>query len=241
MNKIFFKVIVLWAAMASALSLSAQLAGGLRIDWSTLDGGAGTCAGGGFAVSGTIGQPDVGTLRSGSYTFIGGFWAGQISPNNPRTDSDRDGIPDEWERSHGLNPGDPNDARLDSDGDGMTDLEEYVANTHPLDPQSYFVLTVSGVGPSPMISWISNPDRLYRIWMRDSVDPNTPWLDSGFGIIQPVAGVGPSPMRAEFGVGPSPMYRLFGVGPSPLREVSGVGPSPMRIIRIEVMLPPAGR
>lgn len=51
-------------------------------DWSTLDGGGGTStsADGRFAVSGTAGQPDAGTLRdSGTdgahFTLHGGFWS----------------------------------------------------------------------------------------------------------------------------------------------------------------------
>ncbi len=45
------------------------------IDWFTIDGGGGaTSAGGGFAVSGTIGQADAGRLSGGNYTLDGGFW-----------------------------------------------------------------------------------------------------------------------------------------------------------------------
>ena len=38
--------------------------------------GGGMSTGGVFAVSGTIGQPDAGTLNGGSYTVQGGFWGG---------------------------------------------------------------------------------------------------------------------------------------------------------------------
>lgn len=44
------------------------------IDWFTVDGGGGTSTGGVFAVSGTIGQPDAGTMSGGTYTLQGGFW-----------------------------------------------------------------------------------------------------------------------------------------------------------------------
>ncbi len=46
-------------------------------------------------------------------------------------DSDGDGMPDEWERRHGLNPNDPGDAAQDTDGDGYTNLEEYLNGTDP--------------------------------------------------------------------------------------------------------------
>lgn len=44
------------------------------VDWHTMDGGGGTSAGGAYAVSGTIGQPDAGVLSGGDYTLAGGFW-----------------------------------------------------------------------------------------------------------------------------------------------------------------------
>lgn len=48
-------------------------------------------------------------------------------------DADGDGLPDEWEARHGLNPGDAGDANADSDGDGFTNLEEFLAKTDPSD------------------------------------------------------------------------------------------------------------
>jgi hypothetical protein len=41
-------------------------------------------------------------------------------------DTDHDGIPDEWERAHGLNPADPADGNRATGGDGYTNLERYL-------------------------------------------------------------------------------------------------------------------
>ena len=47
---------------------------------------------------------------------------------NPRDkDSDNDGIPDEWETKHGLNPKDPTDsAKPAADGSGYSNIEVYL-------------------------------------------------------------------------------------------------------------------
>lgn len=41
-------------------------------------------------------------------------------------DADGDGLPDSWEKSHGLNPQDASDANKDLNGDGYTNLEKYL-------------------------------------------------------------------------------------------------------------------
>ena len=40
----------------------------------TIDGGGGTATGGGFELSGAIGQPDAGRMTGGSFELAGGFW-----------------------------------------------------------------------------------------------------------------------------------------------------------------------
>ena len=45
--------------------------------WYTIDGGgAMNSSGGSYSLSGSIGQPDAGTLNGGSYQLAGGFWGG---------------------------------------------------------------------------------------------------------------------------------------------------------------------
>ena len=50
---------------------------------------------------------------------------------SPYKDSDGDGMPDDWETKHGLNPKDPTDAAGDPDGDGYTNIEEFINGTDP--------------------------------------------------------------------------------------------------------------
>jgi hypothetical protein len=49
----------------------------------------------------------------------------------PCKDSDGDGMPDDWEKQHGLNPNEPSDAVKDFDGDGYTNIEEFINGTDP--------------------------------------------------------------------------------------------------------------
>jgi hypothetical protein len=56
------------------------------LDWFTLDGGGGTSAGGTYALSGTLGQPEAGPgLIGGSFAVQGCFWPGvvRVSPEVP--------------------------------------------------------------------------------------------------------------------------------------------------------------
>jgi hypothetical protein len=59
--------------LTSILGLPA-FAQSYSLDWSTIDSGGGTSTGGVYSVTGTIGQPDAGTMSGGNFTLVGGFW-----------------------------------------------------------------------------------------------------------------------------------------------------------------------
>ena len=51
-------------------------------------------------------------------------------------DTDKDGMPDQWEKKYGLNPRKASDAIEDMDKDTYTNLQEYQAGTDPTNPRS---------------------------------------------------------------------------------------------------------
>ena len=57
-----------------------------------------------------------------------GGWP-ELKTAEPPKDSDKDGMPDAWEKQHGLDPDDPADGNADTDADGYTNLEEYLNST----------------------------------------------------------------------------------------------------------------
>lgn len=52
------------------------------LSWWTVDGGGSNLSGGSYALDGTIGQPDAGTLQGGVYGLDGGFWGGMGQTNS---------------------------------------------------------------------------------------------------------------------------------------------------------------
>ena len=59
------------------------------------------------------------------------MFRGEVKFHGPVcVDWDADGLPDDWEIAHGLNPG-VNDADLDCDGDGLSNRLEHERGTDP--------------------------------------------------------------------------------------------------------------
>lgn len=55
----------------------------------------------------------------------------------PNTDTDGDGMTDNWETQYGFDPFNANDANEDTDEDGATNLEEFNAQTNPLESSDF--------------------------------------------------------------------------------------------------------
>jgi hypothetical protein len=71
------------------------------------------------SVTGLPGLPD-------SQKDVGG-WEDYPEVHRPANwDNDHDGMPNEWESQHALNPDDGDDGALDADGDGYTNLEDFL-------------------------------------------------------------------------------------------------------------------
>ncbi len=96
------------------------------------------------AASVAIGNSCVSELRSCSSGVLSGSY--QYPACTVQVDSDGDGMPDDWETDHGLNPA-VNDAALDKDGDYVGNLKEYQDNTDPADKNSFLPGSVTCTAP----------------------------------------------------------------------------------------------
>ncbi|MFO8051361.1 MAG: hypothetical protein R6V01_06645 [Thermoplasmatota archaeon] len=64
----------------------------------------------------------------------GALTMGADAERVPETDTDHDGMDDNWEKNYNLTVGE-NDAHQDLDGDGMTNIEEFLKYTDPSNPE----------------------------------------------------------------------------------------------------------
>ena len=93
------------------------------IPWHTIDGGGGTSSGGGYTLSGTIGQADAGgVLTGGAYTLVGGFWAGFTEPCP--ADFDGNGVANVNDLLAFLGAFRTQDASADFDGSGVVNVND---------------------------------------------------------------------------------------------------------------------
>ena len=117
-------------------------------------------------------MPDVattdlgGTARpiEGNYTNYPDCDMGAWEYDPKVTDSDSDGMMDDWEHTYALNPLSAADAATDADGDGASNLSEYVAGTNPTSLGSCFRITQAGLTPSGFVlQWTPVAGRIYTV------------------------------------------------------------------------------
>jgi hypothetical protein len=99
------------------------------------------------------------------------------------TDSDGDGMDDQWELDYFGTLA--RDGTGDFDGDGATDLFEFLTGTDPTDPKSVFraEIVYTGVaGQAPVITWPLAPGKSYRVQFKnDLMDPA--WQDLNGNVV----------------------------------------------------------
>jgi pectate lyase len=91
---------------------------------------------------------------------VGGWPELYSAPAPP--DTDHDGMPDQWETDHGLNPYDPADRNEEDFGNGYTNLEEYLNGIEEfgdfLRPPTALKLDLAGLN-HVLLDWQDNSDR----------------------------------------------------------------------------------
>ena len=137
------------------------------------------------------------------------------------TDSDEDGMEDQWELDHFETLA--RDGTLDLDLDGLTDLEEYLAGTDPDDPASalrVLVVELSGTVPvresirvndgTATVSWTSVPGEAYQVQSVDGLE-GTNWMDLGPEVIATTS----LSSVTDGGLLPQRFYRVMRAGAVP--------------------------
>jgi hypothetical protein len=139
-------------------------------------------------------------------------------------DTDGDGLPDDWETLHSLDPFNPNDAALDSDGDGLTNLQEFQLGADPRNPASGLRLTIARApgGAGLVLSFAAAANVGYAI---DTTDE----LGAGWQPLQNFAAVSTNRV-VQLAVAASGTKRFYR-----LRTETGVAPVALRINAIESM------
>ncbi|HSA01918.1 MAG TPA: CotH kinase family protein [Candidatus Paceibacterota bacterium] len=138
--------------------------------------------------------------------------AGAPNPDPGNGDADSDGLPDDWELAHGLNPDDPagtEGASGDPDADSLNNLQEYLCGTHPRDAGSYLRIDFIsvGTGGSATLKFQAIAGKTYTLLYRNTV-AGGPWIKLTDIQAQP-ATVEFSVLDPEAGAAGSRYYRLI--------------------------------
>jgi hypothetical protein len=111
----------------------------------------------------------------GYYDVVVSNSVGQLSTADARVmmivDTDRDGLPDQWETDHpGFDPNDPSDGNRDDDGDDSSNSDEYFAGTDYLDAQSFLKVEIRDDGRAEII-YGAVAGRSYTVHYSDGMTP----------------------------------------------------------------------
>ena len=127
----------------------------------------------------------------------------------PLKDTDRDGLPDEWELANGLNPI-IDDSSADLDNDGADNINEYFANTDPANPASRLELALV-LGQADQIEAVFTL-RAGCYYLLESAETITgPWSAMPGDVFFSVKGIETETRRVPLGnagVGEKRFYRI---------------------------------
>ena len=124
------------------------------------------------------------------------------------TDNDADGMSDQWEQLHGLNPTSSTDAATDLDGDGASNRDEFLAGTDPTNPWSRLSIhEVRRDANGLSLFFPTVKGRSYAVEHTDSL-PATAWQSwgniTGDGAEQVITNTNAMPMRRFFRITVTP-------------------------------------
>lgn len=108
---------------------------------------------------------------------------GNISPKSSITstktwgsDTNFDGLPDDWQRMYWPAPMKIPGPLEDSDGDGATNRDEFLAGTDPTDPSSVLKTSLIASVHGWRLNWNTTPGNLYQVQLTEDL---VSWMDIG--------------------------------------------------------------